>query len=74
MGVLAYTVASAAQGDLGLVLTAGRGSGGVLGGVENPWGWGRGVGCRTVSILESALSLNFATCYKGGVQLIKMEI
>ena len=35
MGVLAYTVASAAQGDLGLVLTAGRGLGGVLGGVEN---------------------------------------
>ena len=54
MGVLAYTVASAAQGDLGLVLTAGRGLGGVLGGVENPWGWGSGVGCRTASILEIA--------------------
>ena len=62
MGVLAYTVASAAQGDLGLVLTAGRGLGGVLGGVENPWGWGSGVGCRTASILESALNLNFAIC------------
>ena len=37
MGVLAYTVASAAQGDrIGLVLTAGRELGGVLGGVENP--------------------------------------